>query len=188
MRRFLLAVACDDSSTPFREVALKALASGTYPEISLRKTRDKSDETRRDLCNDIYPAPKWLETHVFPYVGRTNAARMAGADLLAVLRDSGMGHLRAYSSRALHLQPRVEIGASPSGSAGMSPLISSDCWFRRRPSRSLPSAHILGTIISNNEIIRPRAINRQALAISTVARRAADWMDAAHFVLLGFFI
>ena len=87
----MLAVACDDSSTPFREVALKALASGTYLEISLRKTRDKSHETRRDPCNDIYPAPKRLETHVFPYVGRTNAARMAGADLLAVLRDRVMG-------------------------------------------------------------------------------------------------
>ena len=97
---------------PFpRGGAEKALASGTYPEISLRKTRDKRDRTRRDLCNDIYRTPKRLETHVFPYAGRTNAARIAGADLLAVLRDSGMGHLRAYSSRALHLQPRVEIGA-----------------------------------------------------------------------------
>ena len=57
---------------PFpRGGAEKAPASGTYPEISLRKTRDKSDETRRDLCNDIYPAPKRLETHVFPYVSRT---------------------------------------------------------------------------------------------------------------------
>ena len=65
----MLAVACDDSSTPFREVALKALASGIYPEVSLRKTRDKSDETRRDLCNDIYPAPKRLETHVFSICG-----------------------------------------------------------------------------------------------------------------------
>ena len=71
---------------PFpRGGAEKALASGTYPEISLRETRDKRDETRRDLCNVSDPAARRLETHVFPYVSQTNAARIAGSDLLAVL-------------------------------------------------------------------------------------------------------
>ena len=32
----------------------------------------------------------------------------------------------------------------------------------------------------------PRAVDRRTLAINTVARPAADWMDAARFVLLGF--
>jgi hypothetical protein len=64
---------------PFpRGGAEKALASGTYPEISLRKTRDKSDETRRDLCHDIYPAPQRLETHVFHmWVGLMRPAWLA---------------------------------------------------------------------------------------------------------------
>ena len=34
--------------------------------------------------------------------------------------------------------------------------------------------------------LRPRAAYRRTLAINTVGWRAADWMDAARFVLLGF--
>ena len=85
------------------------IRTGTYPEISLRKTRNKRDEIRRDLCNGIDQAANQLETNDFPYVGRISAARIAGADPLAVSApDRVTGHLRAYSSRALDLQPRIE--------------------------------------------------------------------------------
>jgi hypothetical protein len=88
------------------------LASATHSEISLRETRDKRDETRRDLCNGTDPAARRLETHVLPYVGQTNAARIAGSDPSRGSEpDRVTGQLRACSSRALHLQPRVEICA-----------------------------------------------------------------------------
>ena len=63
--------------------------------------------------------------------------------------------------------------------------------FRDRMSRVAATcrdvaADLIGLLVPAEA--EPRAVNRQALAISTVARQAADWMDAAHFVLLGFFI
>jgi hypothetical protein len=71
----------------------------------MRKTYEERDEIRRDLCNGIDPAANQLETRVFPYSGQTSAARIAGADPIAVLRPvKSLGHLRAYSSRALHLR------------------------------------------------------------------------------------
>jgi hypothetical protein len=52
--------------------AEKVLASRTHPEISLRETRDKRDEIRRDPCNGTDPAARRLETPVFLYVGQVN--------------------------------------------------------------------------------------------------------------------
>lgn len=82
------------------------------------------------------PPQQTLTKHVFPYAGQSNAARIADADLLAVLR-------RIESQGTFELTHRLRS-------------------------------------------IGPRAVNRQALAINTVARRIVDWVDAARFVLLGF--
>jgi hypothetical protein len=103
--------------------------SGGFCGNAAKMPGDKRDEIRRDLCNGIDPAVNRLETHVFPYVGQTSAARIAGADPLAVLRRvEPRGHLRAGSSRALHLQPRVEIcarrrAAVPDVAADLIPLL-----------------------------------------------------------------
>jgi hypothetical protein len=51
-------------------------------------------------------------------------------------------------------------------------------------------AEPMAAVIAHSQVaanpLRPRAVNRRTLAINTVARRAADWVDAARFVLLGF--
>ena len=105
----------------------------------MRKTRDKRDEIRRDLCsNGIDPAANRLETHVAHAAGRR--CRDVAADLITLL---------------------VPVKAEP-----------------------------MATAIAHSQVaanpLRPRAVNRETLAINTVARRTADWMDDARFVLLGF--
>jgi len=100
---------------------------------------------------------------VFPSVGRTNAARIAGADLLAVLRGIESGgtfepthRVRSICSRVLRYARIAE-------------------WQCRDV-----AADLIGLLVP--------AEAEPIAAISTVVRRAADWMDAAYLVLLGFFI
>ena len=54
------------------------------------------------------------------------------------------------------------------------------------PVEAEPMAAVIAHSQAAANPLRPRAVNRRTLAINTVARRAADWMDAARFVLLGF--
>ena len=150
----------------------------------MRKTRDKRDEIRRDLCNGIDPAANRLETHVFPYVGQTSAARIAGADPLAVLRrveSRGTFELayreRSICSRVLRYARAAERQCRD---------VAADLITLLVPVEAEPMAAVIAYSQVAANPLRPRAVNRRTLAINTVARRAADWMDAARFVLLGF--
>ena len=135
--------------------------------------------------------PPWNLCTQDPRHARRDSARplqrhrsIAGADPLAVLRrveSRGTFELahreRSICSRVVRYARAAERQCRD---------VADDLITLLVPGEAEPMAAVIAYSQVAANPLRPRAVNRRTLAINTVARRAADWMDAARFVLLGF--